>query len=122
MFIGSRDSRRSNLSEWIGFSAGYMLAAFVGGMALLTALVGWRIHHTVSVSMVPASKHRWARAIGISLLSLIILAWYPVNLTQSLPGELLTVIVSVTLFFAAVRAWKYGSLSLSRNGWGGSHR
>jgi hypothetical protein len=100
----------SNLSEWIGFSAGYMLAAFVGGMALLTALVGWRIHHTVSVSMVPASKHRWARAIGISLLSLIILAWYPVNLTQSLPGELLTVIVSVTLFFAAVRAW---SMALS---------
>ncbi len=93
------------LSVWIGFPAGYMLAAFVGGMALLTALVGWRIHHTVSVCMVPAAKQRWARAIGISLVSLIILAWYPVNLTQSLPGELLTVIVSVTLFFAVVRAW-----------------
>ena len=82
-----------------------MLAVFVGGMALLTTLVGWRIHHTVSVCMVPAAKQRWARAIGISLVSLIILAWYPVNLTQSLPGELLTVIVSVTLFFAVVRAW-----------------
>jgi hypothetical protein len=92
-------------SMWIGFPAGYMLAAFVGGMALLTALVGWRIHHTVSVCMVPPAKQRWARAIGISLVSVIIFAWYPVNLTQSLPGELLTVVVSVTLFFAAVRAW-----------------
>ena len=93
------------LSVWIGFPAGYILAVLVVGMALLTALVGWRIHHTVSVYMVPSSQQRWARAIGISLVSVIILAWYPVNLTQSLPGELLTVVVSVILFFAAVRAW-----------------
>jgi len=29
---------------WVGVPAGYMLTALVGGMALLTALVGWRIH------------------------------------------------------------------------------
>jgi hypothetical protein len=92
-------------SVWIGFPAGSMLAAFVGGMALLTALVGWHIHHTASACRVPSAHHGWARAIGISLVGAIILGWYPENLTQSVPGELLTVVVSVTLFFAVVRAW-----------------
>lgn len=102
---------------WIGFPAGHLLAALVGGMALLTALVIWWIHHATSVPMVPSARQRWARAIGISLISVIILAWYPENWHQSPPGELLTVVVSMILFFAAVRAWGMAlSPSLETNG------
>ena len=90
---------------WIGFPAGYFLAALVGGMTLLTALVIWRIHHTASACKAPSAQLRWARAISISLVSIIILAWYPENWRQSLPGELLTVVMSMILFFAVVWAW-----------------
>jgi hypothetical protein len=89
---------------WIGLPAGSLLAALAGGMALLTILVGWRIHYSASVFSVSSTQRRWARAIGISLVGAIILAWYPENLIRSLPGELMTVIVSVILFFAVVWA------------------
>ncbi len=56
-------------SVWIGFPTGLLLAALVGSMALLTALVIWRIHHAASVCMVPSTQQRWARAIGVSLVS-----------------------------------------------------
>lgn len=92
-------------SVWIGFPAGHLLAALMGGMALLTTLVGWRIHHTTRTSRLPSAQHGWARVMGISLVSVILLAWYPENWRQSLPGELLTVVVSMTLFFAVVWAW-----------------
>jgi hypothetical protein len=64
---------------WIGFPAGYALAALVGGMALLTLLMGWRIHHTTRESMMPSVHHGWARAIGISLVGAIICALYSEN-------------------------------------------
>jgi hypothetical protein len=92
-------------SVWVGRPAGYLLAALVGGMALLTALVGWRIHRAVRESRVPSAQHRWARAISISFVSAIILVLYPENVTQNVPGALLTVLVGVTIFFATVWAW-----------------
>src|SRR2546426_172072 len=92
-------------SVWVGFPAGYLLAALMGGMAFLTALVGWRIHHATRPFGLPSAQHRWTRAIGISLVGVIILALYPENVTQSIPGALLTVLVGVILFFASVWAW-----------------
>jgi hypothetical protein len=92
-------------SLWIGFPAGYLLAALMGGMALLTALVGWRIHHATRTIRLPSAQHRWTRAIGISLVGVIILALYPENVTQSIPGAVLTVLVGVILFFTPVWAW-----------------
>lgn len=75
-------------SVWIGFPAGLLLAALVGGMALLTALVVWRIHHAASICTVPSAQQRWARAMGISLVSVIILAWYPLRIPkQALNGD-----------------------------------
>ena len=99
-------------SAWIGFPAGYVLAALVGGMALLTVLVGWRIHLTASVRMAPSAHHGWARAIGISLLGAIICALYPQNWRGSIPAGglwtafiLFTIVVGMTIFFASVWAW-----------------
>jgi hypothetical protein len=90
---------------WVGFPAGYLLAVLMGGMALLTALVGWRIHRTTRSIGLPSAQHRWIRAIGISLVGVIILALYPENATQSIPGAILTVLVGILLFFTSVWAW-----------------
>jgi hypothetical protein len=90
---------------WVGFPAGYLLAALMGGMAFLTALVGWRIHRTIRSIGLPSTQHRWIRAIGISLVGVIILALYPENVTQSIPGAILTVLVGILLFFTSVWAW-----------------
>ncbi len=55
----------------------------------------------------PSAQHRWTRAIGISLVGVIILALYPENVTQSIPGAVLTILVGVILFFAIVWAWGF---------------
>ncbi len=97
---------------WIGVPAGYTLAGLVVGMALLTALVGWRIHHLARESMTPLARHGWARAIAISLVGAIICAVYPQNWRQgfSVGGFgtefiLFTGVVGMIIFFASVWAW-----------------
>jgi len=97
---------------WLGFSAGYTLAALVGAMALLTALMGWRIHHTARQSRPPSTQQHWTRAIVISLVGAIICALYPQNWRQNTPVEglwmvfiLFTIVVGMLIFFASVWAW-----------------
>src|SRR2546430_13044658 len=93
-------------SVWMGFPAGQILAALVVGMALLTALVGWHIHRATRESMLPSAQTGWTRAIGISVVGVIILAVYPENWRQNVPGgEPLTVVVGAILFFASVWVW-----------------
>ncbi|MHB8598337.1 MAG: hypothetical protein ACYDER_16155 [Ktedonobacteraceae bacterium] len=72
-------------SVWIGFPAGYVLAALVGGMALLTALMGWSIHHITHKSTVPYKHKGWARAIGISMVGAIFCVLYPENWRGNVP-------------------------------------
>ena len=99
-------------TTWIGFPAGYMLVALVVGMALLTALTGWYIHHTTRESMMPSAHQGWARAISISLAGAVICALYPENWRQSITlgglwtvFVLFTIVVGMTIFFAVVWAW-----------------
>jgi len=40
-------------------------------------------------------------------VGVIILALYPENVTQSIPGAVLTILVGVILFFAIVWAWGF---------------
>ena len=92
-------------SVWVDFPAGHLLVALVGGMALLTALVGWRIHNATRTLRLPSVQHRLSRAIGISVVGVIILVLYPENVTSSITGAVLTVVVGMTLFFASVWLW-----------------
>ena len=92
-------------SMWVDFPAGHLLVALVGGMALLTALVGWRIHIATRTIRLPSMQHRWSRAIGISVVGVIVLVLYPENATNSITGAVLTVLVGMTLFFASVWSW-----------------
>jgi hypothetical protein len=92
-------------SVWMDIPAGHLLVALVGGMALLTALVGWRIHNATLMIRLPSAQHSWSRAIGISVAGMIILVLYPENVTNSITGAVLTVLVGMALFFASVWVW-----------------
>ena len=91
---------------WIGRPTGYLLAALVGGMALLTALVGWLIHRSTRNRRLPAAQNAWSRAIGIAIVSILILALYPEGWRESVPGELFTVLVGAAFLFIPV--WAIG--------------
>lgn len=99
-------------SVWVGVAAGSVLVALIGGMAVLTAFVGWRLHQTARARRMPSEPQGWARAIGISLLGAIVCALYPQNWRGSIPVGglwtafiLFTVVVGMTIFFASVWAW-----------------
>jgi len=70
-------------SLWLGGSAGYVLAALLGGMVLLTALVLWSISR-VTRPLPPLSPlQRWTKASVCSLAGLLLLAFYPEEVRQS---------------------------------------
>ena len=92
-------------SVWISFPAGQVLITLIGGLALLTALVGWRLFRSVQARMVPSTQGGWRRAVILSCIGILILALYPANWRYSVPGELLTVLVGMALLFASVWAW-----------------
>ncbi|MBA2287056.1 MAG: hypothetical protein H0W02_16405 [Ktedonobacteraceae bacterium] len=104
-------------SLWVGLPAGALLAALIGGMALLTVLVGWHSHFIANKCRAPSTHQGWARAIGVSLLGMLIFVVYPESLRQSILGELLTVAISILLSFAIVWAWGMAlAPSLERGG------
>src|SRR5437762_2624395 len=82
-------------SLWIGFPAGYILVALVVGIALFTILVGWLVSHSTRQNSSPSLQGAWIRAIGISLVEILILALYPANWRESIPGALFTVVVGM---------------------------
>lgn len=91
-------------SVWLGLSAGYMLALLTGGMIVITILVIWFIHHTTRYICPPSISNVWTRAIGISIVGILVLALYPEGLRQSTPGEFFTVLVGAALLFVPLWA------------------
>jgi len=92
-------------SVWIGFPAGQMLIALIGGLALLTALVSWLVFRSAQALMSSPMQGGWRRAITLSCMGILILALYPASWHHNVLGELLTVFVGMALFFASVWAW-----------------
>ncbi len=99
-------------SVWIGFPAGYILAALVIGMALLTALMGWHIHRLTRENIVQYAHKGWAGAISISVVGAIICALYSENWRGSVPVGgfwtvfiLFTAVVGMVIFITSVWAW-----------------
>ncbi len=100
-----------HLAMWSGTMAGHELAALVGGMALLTLLVGCVVYATARTIPRPSRQPgrnpatRWLVAVGVSLLAIVILALYPEGWTNVEATELLTVLIATALLFAVMRAW-----------------
>ena len=94
-------------SLWIGAAAGYMLAALLGGMILLTALVLWLISRVTRPLPLRSPRRRWSKAIACSIAGILLLALYPEELRQSSPGELVTIAVGAIFLFGLV--WALGT-------------
>lgn len=94
-------------SLWLGVSAGYLLAGLLGGMVLLTALVLWSLSRVTRPLPLRSPLQRWTKASACSLAGLLILAFYPEEVRQSMPGELLTIAVGAIFLFGLV--WALGT-------------
>jgi hypothetical protein len=99
-------------SVWIGKPLGFLLAALVGGMALLTTCFGWRLHVTTGEERGASRQRGWVVAIGISLVGAGICALYPQNWRQGFPTGgwgtafiLFTIVVGMMIQYTSVWAW-----------------
>jgi hypothetical protein len=94
-------------SLWLGVSAGYVLAALLGGMIFLTTLVLWTLSRVTRPLPLPSPVQRWTQASAFSLAGILILALCPEALRQSIPGALLTIAVGALFLFVLV--WALGT-------------
>ena len=94
-------------SLWLGVPAGDLLAALLGGMVLLTAMVLWSISRTTRTFPLHSPLQRWIKASVFSLAGILLLALYPEELRQSDGGALLTIAVGVIFLFSLV--WALGT-------------
>lgn len=95
-------------SLWIGSSAGHILAGLVVGIAALAILLAWRVYASGTAGLGPTSpvnRTRLGVAIGLSLLSALVFSVYPPAFDHGYGGAILTVILSLVLFFAMMWAW-----------------
>jgi hypothetical protein len=98
-------------SVWTGSSAGHVLAALLGLMAVLTLLAAWLVHAwTRTSSPAPLPEVPLVAALAILAGSVVVLALYPESWRQSTPGALLTVVAGAILLL--VPLWALG-LALS---------
>ena len=93
-------------SLWLPSSAGHLLAALVGGLALLAAFVGWLLYSNTKTFpiLMSTSKSQMVRiaAFILGIVDILILALYPVEIRQGVSGELFTVVVGMSLFLVTV--------------------
>jgi hypothetical protein len=98
-------------SDWTSLPAGHILAALLGGMAVLVLLVAWLVHAwTWTSSPAPPPEVPLGAALAIVGVGIAILALYPESWRQSTHGAILTVVAGTILLF--VPLWALG-LALS---------
>jgi hypothetical protein len=86
------------LSMWKNSSAGWILAGLIGGLILLTTLVGLQLYRTAIHSTVSVTNRSWRRAI-LFPVSIFILAVYPTDLLDSIPGGIFTAGIGMIILF-----------------------
>jgi hypothetical protein len=85
------------------FPATGALAGLVGGMALVTLAAGWTFARTARGLEVPSAPRLWGWAASILVLSVLILAFYPLSWREaSIPGAIFTALTGMALLFVTV--------------------
>ncbi len=105
--IGDIVAMLRHLSRWIGQPASSELLFLTVVLALFALVVGIVIFVSARHIGLPQSSGAWKKGIVIMVAMVIVLAFYPENLTQSMVGELLTVIIGAVLLF--VPLWALGN-------------
>lgn len=90
---------------WYGSPAGYRLLALIGGMAILTAAIGFWIRRSIALE----NRHsNWAgsiRAAIVSIIAVLVLLFYPESFRRGLIGILFTALIGTVILFIATWAW-----------------
>ena len=94
-------------SLWIGVAGGFLLAVLLAGMILVTALVFWAMCYATRPLPLDSPLRRWIKASAFSLAGILLLAFYPEDLRQSVHGEILTIIIGIIFLFGLV--WALGT-------------
>ena len=94
-------------SLWIGVAGGYLMAALLAGMILVTVLVFWAISYATRPLPLDSPLQRWIKASAFSLAGILLLSFYPEDLRQSIHGEILTIAVGIIFLFGLV--WAIGT-------------
>jgi hypothetical protein len=85
--------------EWAISSAGWLLAACVGGLMTLTALAGWVVFRIGQSLNLLSGCRAWSKTIAICLVGLVVLAFYPEGWRQAVPGGILAALVGMIFLF-----------------------
>jgi hypothetical protein len=85
-------------SMWINSSGGLILAGLVGGLVLLTTIVSLPLYRIVFKSSFSFANRLRIRAICFPV-SILILAIYPADLLESIPGGIFTALVGMLILF-----------------------
>lgn len=79
------------------------LAALLGGMLSLTLVVGWEVSLSARETEASRCPHPWGRAVIISSLAVLLLAFYPLVWRESgILGGIFTAVTGVIMLFATV--------------------
>lgn len=88
--------------------AAWMLAGLLGGTALVTLAASWIFARAAHGAEVPFAQRRWGRAVIVSGLAILILAFYPLEWRDSgIPGGIFTALIGMLLLFVTV--WGVGT-------------
>jgi hypothetical protein len=90
-------------SMWINSSVGRILVGLVGGLVLLTILVSLMLYRIVAKSSFSSVNRSWIKLI-LFLISILILAIYPVELLESIPGGIFTAFIGMIILFISTWA------------------
>jgi hypothetical protein len=88
---------------WMNSPAGWILAGLVGGLVLLTILMGLLLYRITVKSTFAFAKHSWTRAI-LFFVSILILAIYPVDLLESIPAGIFSALLGMIILFISTWA------------------
>lgn len=89
-------------SLWTGAASRDRLIALLGGMTTVAIAVQLLVRAS-QPTLPQAGSNRWIRAATVTLLTLLVLAYYPEQLIDRLPTHLLTVVVGAIVLFAPMR-------------------
>ena len=91
------------VSMWQSSPAGWVLAGLVGGLMLLTLLVSMQLYRIAGKLLFSFPNRSWIQVL-LFPLCILILAVYPANLLESIPGGIFSALLGMIILFLSTWA------------------